>query len=52
MDTGNSFPAAKQPEREADHLPVSSVEVKNIKAYASFSLYAIILFFQWRNNPY
>jgi hypothetical protein len=35
MGTSGSFHGVKQPEREADHSPPSSVEVKNAWSYTS-----------------
>jgi hypothetical protein len=40
MGTGGSFPGVKRPERETNHSPPSSAEVKNQRNYTSTPLYA------------
>jgi hypothetical protein len=45
MGSGGSIPGVKRPEREADHSPPSSTEVKNAWSYTSTPLY---VFMTWR----
>jgi hypothetical protein len=40
MDKGGSFPAVKQPGREADHFPETSVNVMKTWIYISIPPYA------------
>jgi hypothetical protein len=42
MGTRVSFPVVKRPERETDHSPPSSVEVKNAWSYTSTSQYVFM----------
>jgi len=41
MGTGVLIPAVKQPEREADHSPTSSANVRNSWGYTSNSQYVL-----------
>jgi hypothetical protein len=42
MGTGSSFPGVKRPEREADHSPPTSAEVKKMWIYTTTPLYALM----------
>jgi hypothetical protein len=42
MGTEDSFPRVNRPEREADHSPPSSVEVKNVWRYTSTPQYVFM----------